>query len=122
MCAKVAFTEKAWATQDSLDQVFLHNMIQMLLTKHEITNFLLYLDNLGAYKKLTFVRKLQKLGGEAVYGPENATEGWQPIYAGHIAATIKSSAREFFEQWMEEWNKNVLEKRNFELWRITRFA
>ena len=92
-------------------------MIQMLLTKHEITNFLLYLDNLGAYKKLTFVRKLQKLGGEAVHGPENATQGWQPIDAGHIGATVTALARDLYESWMGEQSKAVPEKRNCKLWK-----
>lgn len=74
------------------------------------------MDNLGAQKKLTYIQPLQKIGGEGCCGPENVTEGWQPIDAGQIGAVIKTLAKCFFESWMEQFNVTHPDKRNYELW------
>ena len=116
MCAKVAFTEKAWATKEYLEQKYLPEILKPFVDKMKIEDFLLFMDNLASQKKLTYIRPLQKLGGEGCFGPEGATEGWQPIDAGHIGAVIKTLAKGYFESWMEQFSKSMPDKRNYELW------
>ena len=79
-------------------------------------DFLLFMDNLGAQKKLTYIRPFQKLGGEGCFGPENAAEGWQPMDAEHIGAVIKTLAKGFMESWMEQFSLAHPDMRNYELW------
>ena len=81
-----------------------------------IDDFLLYMDNLGAQKKLTYIRPLQQIGVQGCFGPATAIEGWQPIDAGHIGAVIKALAKGFMQSWMEQFSLAHPDMRNYELW------
>ena len=116
MCTRVSFTDKDWATKDYFEKKYLPEILSPFVKKAAIDDFLLYMDNLGAQKKLTYIRPLQKIGGEGCFGPENVTEGWQPIDAGHIGAVIKTLAKGCFESWTEQFNVTHPDKRNDELW------
>ena len=64
--------------------------------------FLLLQDNLGCQRGAEYIRTLHSLGGVSAFGPANKTEGWQPIDAGHIGATLKNLAKVEFELWLEQ--------------------
>ena len=47
-----------------------------------------------------YVRPIQKLGGECIYGPPYLTEAWQAVDSGHVGACIKAIAKEKMDIWM----------------------
>lgn len=75
-----------------------------------------------------YVRDIQAIGGEAVYGPPNETESWQPIDAGHLGAVIKCLAKTFMEKWMVKEYVGVhvdsFERpmKNFEVWELNKIS
>jgi hypothetical protein len=77
----------------------------------------------------TYVRPIQKLGGETGYGPKNITEAWQPIDAGHIGAMLKAFAKGFLDEWLAKDYKGevVLEGeqsmvKNWQIWELGKFT
>ena len=48
----------------------------------------------------TYVRPIQKLGGECIYGPPHLTEAWQGVDAGHVGACVKAIAKDKLDNWM----------------------
>ena len=65
------------------------------------TDLLVLMDNLRIQKNGEYIRKLQSLGAEALFGPPGKTEAWQPIDAGHLGAMIKDIAKEKFNQYLD---------------------
>ena len=123
----VYFQQKAW-----LDRKVAADWVEKTLTpyvKAELEDrfFLLFQDNLGVQKQLmNYVRPIQKLKGECVYGPPNKTEAWQPIDAGHLAAVLKALAKQAFDIWMMKpyQGQIVFEspKQNWEVWEDNKFT
>jgi len=71
------------------DSDFCHKWVNRTLRQHVQENlkdkdFVLFADNLAAQKNTKFVRPIQALGGQVMFGPPAKTEGWQPIDTGHI--------------------------------------
>ena len=65
------------------------------------TDLLVLMDNLRIQKNGEYIRKLQSLGAEALFGPPGKTEAWQPIDAGHLGAMIKDIPKEKFNQYLD---------------------
>ena len=84
------------------------------------------MDNLSTQKKNGFIGKIHAANGSAVFGPPNKTEGWQPIDAGHLGATLKELARHCFHNFLdkplpgglEQFGDNEI-RTNFDKWTAT---
>ena len=58
--------------------------------------------NLGAQRSKSYVEALTKLGSHVIYGPPNATAGWQPVDRGGIGALPKALIGDQQECWLEQ--------------------
>ena len=64
--------------------------------------WLLFQDNLGAQRAKQSVEEGTKVGGQVVFGPPNATDGWQPIDRGGIGVVLKTLIGDQQECWLEQ--------------------
>jgi hypothetical protein len=63
----------------------------------------------------TYVKPIQELGGEIVYGPPQLTEAWQPCGAGHVIATLKMIARDKLKDYTDKVKYEGIMK-NWQVW------
>ena len=74
----------------------------------------------------SYVRPVQKLGGECIYGIPGFTEAWQPLDAGHVGACVKSLAKIKFETWPSQPYTGKVdlghETLNWEIWELNKFT
>ncbi len=116
----VQFQAKAW-----LDKATSVGWVQKTLKEHiESRNatrelpmkFLLLMDNIYHQRTKKYVDEVKALGGECAYGPENKTEGWQPIDAGHVASCVKELAKATFSDWMDKASTADPSETNWRRW------
>ena len=62
---------------------------------------------------------IHDMGGTAAYGHKNKTEGWQPIYYGHVGACLKTIAKGCWDEFLDASTLEV-GKKNFEVCRRAR--
>ena len=78
----VYFQQKAWADEDFCKD-WATQTLRKWVDETQVKEFVLFGDNLGSQRMMSYVDVVHNLGGKCAYGPVNKTEGWQPIDAGY---------------------------------------